>query len=127
MAEGFLRAMAPESFEVRSAGSKATALNPRAVGAMAEAGIDISDQTSKAVSKFEGERFDYVITVCEDDDKSCPVFTGDANRRLHWPFPDPAAVEGDDETVVATFRDVRDQIREKLEQFLKSERQHELT
>ncbi len=122
MAEGFLRAMAPKSFEIRSAGSKATALNPRAVNVMAETGIDIADHTSKSVSEFDGERFDYVITVCEDSDNSCPVFTGEAEQRLHWPFPDPASAEGDDESTSALFRSVRDRIRVRLEKFVESEK-----
>lgn len=113
--------MAPESFEVRSAGSKATVVNPCAVSVMAETGIDIADHRSKSVTEFESEQFDYVITVCQDDDKSCPVFTGETEQHLHWPFPDPAAAEGDDETVSAVFRSVRDQIRDKLEKFVRSE------
>jgi len=114
MAEGFLRALAGDRFEVASAGTEARGLHPFAVQAMAEEGIDISLQSSKTVDGFVGERFDLVITVCDEAAEACPVFPNAAERR-HWSFPDPSAVRGDDEERFAAFAQVRDAIRERVE------------
>jgi len=119
MAEGLLRNMAPDRFDVHSAGAVATGLNPRAVRVMAELGIDISGQESKRVERFAGQTFDYVVTVCDASQHDpCPVFLGKAGRRLNWPFEDPAYAAGDEEEVLAVFRHVRDQIKGRLERFL---------
>jgi arsenate reductase len=114
MAEGFLRALAGDRFDVESAGTEPGSLHPFAIQAMGEAGIDISLQRSKAVDLFSDETFDIVITVCDEANEACPVFPN-ARRRLHWSFPDPSGVTGDDEERFAVFADVRDAIRQRIE------------
>ena len=114
MAEGLLRQLAGDRFEVMSAGTEATHIRPLAIRAMDEIGIDISGQESKTLDRYLGEPFDYVITVCDDANEACPFFPGAANR-LHWSFEDPSRVEGLEEERLAVFRSVRDQIRERIE------------
>ena len=98
----------------------ATGLNPNAVKVMAEIGIDLSQHRSKGVEEFAGQAFDHVVTVCESsENRACPVFLGQAGNRLHWPFEDPAYATGNEEQVLVVFRRVRDQIKERLEPFLK--------
>ena len=116
MAEGLLREMAGDRFEVESAGVAPTRVRPEAIEAMREVGIDISQQRSKSVDEFAGREFDYVITVCDNANEQCPVFPG-RTERIHWSFDDPAAVEGDDETRLSAFRRVRDEIQQRLRQF----------
>ena len=116
MAEGLLRHIAGEQFEVESAGTVASFVRPQAIAAMNEIGIDISDHRSKCLDEFLAKPFDYVITVCDNANKSCPVFPGKAIR-IHWSFDDPAAAIGTDEEVAAVFRRVRDEIGVKLEAF----------
>ena len=120
MAEGLLRHIAGDRFEVFSAGTRPAGLNPNAVAAMAEIGIDISRHRSKSVDELSGQQFDYVITVCDNAKESCPIFPGTA-RRLHYSFPDPAAAQGSGEEKMAVFRRVRDQIGERLREFLRNE------
>jgi arsenate reductase len=120
MAEGLLRHDGGDRFEVFSAGTKPSRVRPEAVEVMRELGIDISGHRSKSVDEFSGQEFDYVITVCDNANESCPVFPG-RTRRIHWGFEDPAAVEGDEATRVAVFGRVRDEIREKLAGFVGSE------
>jgi len=117
MAEGILRRIAGERFEVLSAGTKPVGLNPNAVTAMKEIGIDISGHRSKSVDEFAGQQFDYVITVCDNAKESCPIFPG-AGQRLHQSFEDPAAAPADIQ--FANFEKVRDQIAAWLEQFLRN-------
>jgi arsenate reductase (thioredoxin) len=118
MAEGLLRHIAGDRFEVLSAGTRPAGLNPNAVKAMAEIGIDIAGHRSKAVDEFAGQRFDYVITVCDNAKESCPVFPN-AGVRLHHAFQDPAAAsEGE---AAEAFRAVRDQISAWLEGFARGE------
>ena len=118
MAEGFLRDIASDRYDAASAGTVGTRINPRAIEVMAESGIDISGHRSKPVSEFEGQVFDYVITVCEETEgNSCPVFRGQAVKRLHWPFEDPAHAIGDETRILETFRRVKDQIRAEVERF----------
>ena len=93
MAEGLLRNLAGDRFEVMSAGTKATHVRPLAVRAMDELGMDISGQESKTLERYLESHFDYVITVCDDANEACPVFPG-ARRRLHWSFEDPARATG---------------------------------
>ncbi len=112
MAEGLLRAMASERFEVASAGVAPSSVRPEAIEVMREIGIDISTHRSKSVDEFTGERFDYVITVCDNAREHCPVFPGDA-KLIHWSFDGPA-VTGD----VTIFRRVRDEIKERLREFM---------
>jgi len=116
MAEGLLRHMAGDRYEVFSAGTRPVGLNPNAVKAMAELGIDISSHRSKSVDEFTGQPFDYVITVCDNARESCPVFP-DAGKRLHHSFQDPASLPADQQLEV--FRKVRDEIASWLEEFVR--------
>lgn len=117
MAEGLLRQDAGDSFEVFSAGVKSSYVRPQAIEAMREVGIDISGQHSKSVDEFLDEEFDYVITVCDNANEHCPVFPG-RTKRIHWSIEDPAAASGDDAAKLAVFRRVRDQIRERLSEWV---------
>ena len=117
MAEGLLRRLAGDRFEVASAGTEARGVNPVAVRAMAEIGIDLRGHTSKTLERFLGERWDYVITVCDNANESCPVFPGRISR-LHWSFDDPSAAAGGDEQRLAVFRRVRDEIRARIDAWL---------
>jgi len=117
MAEGLLRHDGGPAFEVHSAGTKPTSVRPEAIAVMQEIGIDIRGHRSKSADEFVGQALDLVITVCDNARETCPVFPAQV-RRLHWPFEDPAAVIGGEETRLAAFRTVRDQIREKIRTFL---------
>ncbi|HEX4992741.1 MAG TPA: arsenate reductase ArsC [Rubrobacteraceae bacterium] len=113
MAEGLLRHLAGDRFEVMSAGTEATSVRPEATRAMAELGVDISGQSSKALERYLGETFDYVVTVCDDANETCPVFPG-AKNRLHWSFRDPSRAEGSEEERLGVFRTVRDEIQDRI-------------
>lgn len=115
MAEGLLRALAPDRYDVESAGVEAGTLRPEAVTVMGEIGIDISGQHSKAASQFAGQPFDVVVTTCDEAKEACPFFPG-AKRVLHWGFPDPAATEGTEEQRLVAFRLVRDGLRDAITQ-----------
>jgi arsenate reductase len=112
MAEGLLRDLAGDHFEVFSAGTGVTRVRREAISVMTEIGMDISSQESKTLERYLREPFDLVITVCDDANEACPVFPG-ARERLHWSFPDPSRAEG--ERRLAAFRQVRDQIRSRIE------------
>jgi len=114
MAEGLLRHLAGDRFEVMSAGTEATHVRPLAVRAMQELAIDISGQESKTLERYLGEPFDYVVTVCDEANEACPVFPG-AKRRLHWSFKDPSQATGGEEERLRAFRTVRDEIKERIE------------
>ena len=115
MAEGVLRATVDETIKVASAGSNpAGQVHPMAIEVMKEIDIDISSHTSKHLNTFLDCDVHTVITVCGNADSECPVFSGQAHKH-HWPFEDPAQSEGNDEEKLATFRRVRDEIREKFE------------
>jgi arsenate reductase (thioredoxin) len=117
MAEGLLRHDSGERFDVESAGTKASSVRPEAIAAMDELGIDISWQRSKNVDEFEGQHFDYVITVCDSARETCPVFFG-ATERLHHSFDDPPAPGvGPDEERMTIFRRVRNELRAYLQDF----------
>lgn len=120
MAEGLLRALAGDQFEVFSAGSKPSVVNPLAIAAMDERGIDIRSHRSKHLNAFLKQPFDYVITVCDNAAEACPLFSGKAER-IHWSFPDPAAVEGSEDERLASFRQVRDAIEAQLRTWLQTE------
>ena len=113
MAEGFLRHFGSDKFEVFSAGSVPSSVNPVAIEVMREAGVDISGHRSKHLDEFKGKPIDYVITVCDNAQKACPVFLGKA-KKFHWPFPDPPHAQAVDEAVKDEFRRVRDMIRERF-------------
>ena len=117
MAEGLLRHLGAGRFEVFSAGTHPSRVNPLAIEAMREIGIDISHHRSKSVDEFLGQEFDYVITVCDKANANCPVFPG-RTKRIHWGFDDPAAAEGDAGERLAVFRRVRDEIEERLRDFV---------
>ena len=117
MAEAFLNDICGDHFEAHSAGLEPGTLNPLAVEAMRKTGIDISqNQTQSVFDVFKsGELFAYVITVCDETSaESCPIFPG-VTTRLHWSFPDPGALEGTREERLAGTREIRDQIRERIE------------
>lgn len=113
MAEGLLRDLAGDRFEVYSAGVSPSLVRPEAIAAMREIGIDISHHRSKSIDEFLGQSFDYVITVCDNANQQCPTFPGKAER-IHWSIPDPAEVNGDANTRMAAFRSARDELRERL-------------
>jgi arsenate reductase len=120
MAEGLLRHDAGERFDVESAGTNPCIVRPEAIAAMQELGIDISGHRSKRVDEFEGQQFDYVITVCDNAKESCPVFFGGA-KMLHHSFDDPPpASEGTEAGRIAIFRRVRDELRAWLCEFAKA-------
>ena len=113
MAEGFLRSMAGDRFEVASAGTEATRVHPLAVRAMTEVGIDLSRHTSKVVDEFVEQPWAYVITVCDAANEACPVFPKKSSR-LHWSFEDPSQATGTDDQRLNMFRRVRDQIKRRI-------------
>ena len=102
--------------DVESAGVAPSQVRDEATRAMQEIGIDISGHHSKSVDLFVDQQFDYIITVCDNARESCPVFPGTAER-IHWSFDDPAAAQGDDQSRLAAFRRVRDEIRSRLKEF----------
>lgn len=116
MAEGLLRHDAGECFEVESAGTKPSIVRTEAIAVLKEVGIDITAHRSKHVEEFDGQNFDYVLTVCDNAKESCPVFFGTA-MRLHQNFKDPAVVDGPQEKRLDAFRNVRDEIRSYLKSF----------
>lgn len=120
MAEALLRHHAGDQLEVYSAGLEPKGINPFAIRAMDELGIDIRGQRSKDTSEFMGRLFlHYVITLCGHADKSCPqALWAQGGQKSHWPFDDPAAVEGTDEAKLAAFRTVRDQINTRIQAWL---------
>ena len=117
MAEGLLRHLAGDRFEVFSAGIKPAPINPYAIKVMAEIGVDISNQYSKNVSQFLNESFDYVITLCDNAKQACPFFPGKAVN-MHWDLPDPST-QGTEEETMTVFRKLRDEIKDRiLSQFI---------
>ena len=124
MAEGFFREylkkyIQSDQFTVLSAGLETHGVNPRAVQVMSEVGIDISGHTSNNVSEYISQKFDYIITVCDNAAQSCPTFPGEGIR-LHWPFDDPAKAVGTDEEILNQFCRVRDEIGLKIKQWLEN-------
>ncbi|MDD5615171.1 MAG: arsenate reductase ArsC [Candidatus Methanoperedens sp.] len=115
MAEGILRHLMGDKFEVESAGTRHSAVNPIAIRVMAEIGIDISEHRSKSVDEFQGMSFDLIITTCDAARETCPVFPGKA-RHLHWSFNDPAAVRGSEDEILSAFRKVRDEIKQRIQE-----------
>ena len=117
MAEGLLRHLAPGFVDVCSAGRKPSRVNPFAIQAMRERGIDISHQRSQDLAQYLDHEFDYVITVCDSAAESCPQFPGRA-QRIHWSFPDPAATVGDSAAMLQSFVEVRLGLEAALRQWL---------
>jgi arsenate reductase len=121
MAEAFLRKFGGDQFEAYSAGLEPKGLNPYTVRVMNEVGIDVSGQRSKGVGEYLGKvLFQYLITVCDNAEKNCPTVWPGVNQRMHWSFEDPAAFEGTDEAKLAKFREVRDQIEKRIEEWVAS-------
>jgi arsenate reductase len=116
MAEGLLRNEAGDRFEVASAGTRPGLVRPEVIVVMREVGIDITGQRSKHIDEFQGQSFDYVLTVCDSVRESCPVFAGQATR-IHHGFEDPAHLQGTEKERLALFRRVRDEIRTYLKSF----------
>ena len=116
MAEGLLRHIAGDRFEVESAGTVASFVRPQAIAVMNEIGIDISTHRSKCLDEFLDKSFDYVITVCDIANQTCPTFPGNADR-IHWSFEDPAEFKGTDEETLVVFRAVRGQIQQRICEF----------
>lgn len=119
MAEAFLKSFDPK-LEVVSAGTDPTsAVHPKAIIAMAELGIDLSNGHPKSVDEFLSEPFDYVITVCGGAREACPTFQGDVRHNIHIGFDDPAEATGTEEEIMDEFRRIRDEIKSDLSAFLK--------
>jgi arsenate reductase len=118
MAEGLLRDRGGKTFDVSSAGTEETRVHPLAIEAMKEIGIDISSQTSKTLERFVGEPWDYVITVCDRANESCPLFPG-GKQRLHWSFDDPSAATGTEAQRLEAFRRIRDEIASRIRDFFR--------
>jgi arsenate reductase len=120
MAEAYMNKFGSEDFEAESAGLEAGTMNPLAVEAMKEDGIDISGNETKEVDRFfrEGRTYDYVITVCDDASASqCPVFPG-VHRKISWNFPDPSALQGSHDEKMKAVRSIRDIIRNAVQNFV---------
>jgi arsenate reductase len=115
MAEGYLRHVAGDRFEALSAGIDPKGLNPLAVEAMSEIGIDISQQTSKSAVSLLGQHIPYVVTVCDNAKERCPIFPG-TWEFLHWGLEDPAEAVGTHDERLTVFRRVRDEIVQKIDQ-----------
>ena len=117
MAEATLRHQGGDAFEVHSAGTHPSTVNPLTLRVLAEVGIDTSEARSKSVDEFAGQAFDYVITVCDQARQACPVFPGEHNS-LHWGLDDPAEVEGTDEQKLEAFRRTRTEVATRLRPFV---------
>lgn len=113
MAEGILRKLPPENFDVYSGGTEPSEVNPNAIKVMEEIGIDISHRRAKNVSEFADQKFDYVVTVCDQARESCPFFPGE--KIIHKSFKDPSQLKGTEKEVIAGFREARDEIRDWIE------------
>lgn len=123
MAEGLLREIAADRFEVESAGIAPSEVRREAVEAMGEIGIDISGQRSKSTDEFIGQNFEYIITVCDNAKETCPVFPGTA-KRIHKNFTDPPPeTAGDYQSRLEVFRAVREQLREWLIEFFQKQKE----
>jgi arsenate reductase len=119
MGEGLFRHEGRGIYQVESAGTKPSQVRHEAIAVMKEIGIDISTHRSKSVSEFEGQSFDYVVTVCDNARDNCPVFPAKIER-IHWSFEDPAVVQGTEEVRLAAFRHVRDEIGQRVRAFVES-------
>jgi len=117
IAEGLLRKLGQDKFEVESAGTEPGQINPCVMKVLAEVGIDATRQYSKSVAQFVNGKFDYVITVCSNAGKSCPTFIGKYNK-IHWPLPDPSAVGVGESRELEAFRITRDELKVLILNFL---------
>lgn len=119
IADGFLKELGSDKYEVKSAGLEAHGLNPRAVQTMKEAGVDISNHTSDVIDPEILKEADYIITLCGHANDNCPVVRNDKAERWHWGFDDPAKATGTEEEIMDNFREVRESIKNRIEQFVK--------
>ncbi|MFC9774147.1 arsenate reductase (thioredoxin) [Paenibacillus chitinolyticus] len=119
IADGFLQALGGDKYEVKSAGLEAHGLNPRAVQVMKEAGMDISKHTSDVIDPDMLNQADYVITLCGHADEHCPMISNPNVTKWHWGFDDPAKATGTEEEIMDQFRNVRDSIKNRMEQFVR--------
>jgi arsenate reductase len=117
MAEGLVNHDLAGKVQAFSAGTEPSSVHPLAIAAMKEVGIDISRHRSKSIDEFAGEKFDFVITLCDQAAESCPVFFG-GTQRTHMGFPDPSGVEGTEKEKLSFFRKLRDRIRKEVVDFL---------
>jgi arsenate reductase len=117
LAEALLREIGGTDFEVHSAGTDPKGLNPYTIRVLEQEHMDPATFHSKNMNEFLGESFDYVITVCDNAAERCPVFPGDPER-IHWSFPDPAAVEGDEAVKMAAFLETLRGLRRRLDPFI---------
>ncbi len=115
MAQGLLNALGRGGYEALSAGLVASRVRPEAMRVMMEIGIDIGHHESKGLETYSGQPVDVAVTVCDDAKEACPVFPA-ARRQIHWPVPDPSAVQGDESERLAAFRVVRDDLRQRIEE-----------
>jgi arsenate reductase (thioredoxin) len=120
-AEALLRHVAGDEFEVLSAGTEASAVNPLTLRVLDEAGVSTAGLRAKPVQPFVGQRFDYVVTVCDPAREACPYFPG-GHRTLHWSFDDPAAAEGSEDERLAVFRRVFSEIERQIGDFVATAR-----
>lgn len=120
MAEGWLKQLGGDNYEVFSAGIEAHGKNPRAITVMQEAGVDISSQESEVIKPDILASLDLLVTVCSHADAHCPAFSI-AGKRQHWPFSDPAKAMGSEEEIMAEFCHVRDQIKTRIELFIRTD------
>jgi arsenate reductase (thioredoxin) len=125
MAEGMLRAWGGGAFEASSAGTHATEVRPEAVAVMAEIGIDIGSHRSKNLDAYQGDHFEWVITVCDQARRECPVFPG-AEQTAHWGIDDPSEVDGDEAGRIAAFRKARDELRSRVRMLILTASREEL-
>lgn len=120
MAEGLLNSLYGNTYQAYSAGTEPSFLNPHAIQVMSEIGIDISIYRSKSINEFMEQKFDYMITVCDQANETCPFFPGDM-KRLHRSFEDPASFKGDDADTLSEFRRIRDGIKTWIEKYFGTE------
>src|SRR3989338_7600151 len=120
MAEGILRKLGNDYYDVFSAGTKPSVVNPLAIKAMNELNIDISHHRSKSMDEFKDQHVDFVITVCGRANESCPIFPNDT-KRIHWSFDDPAEAKGSEEERMIVFRRVRQEIERRIQLFVTSQ------
>jgi arsenate reductase len=119
MAEAFLRKYSEDEFEAYSAGLEPKGINPYTKRVMEEAGVSLSGQYSKHVKEYMGKvHFGYLITLCHEAEKNCPTVFPGVGQRLHWSFEDPSAFVGSDDEKLAKFREVRDQIDQRIQSWL---------
>lgn len=119
IADGLAKKLGGEKFEIYSTGLEAHGLNPRAVQVMNEIEIDISNNTSDVIDMQLLNTMDYAITLCGDAEDRCPI-TPPSVTKMHWPFPDPAKATGTEEQIMEQFREVREAIAKRLEEFFQS-------